>query len=91
MHARCIRPDVTFFLDVPVDVCLQRIASGRGDHFELFENQKALTRVRGSYLGAIERLRREGDTIEIVNGSASPARVHDAIWTTMQELLAGTR
>jgi dTMP kinase len=91
MHAPCIRPDVCFFLDVPVDVCLQRIASGRGDHFELFENQAALTGVRQSYLAAIERLRRDGDRIEIIDGSALPDRVHEAIWTTMQTLLAEAR
>lgn len=84
MHAHCIRPDVIFFLDVPVDVCLQRIAAGRGAHFELFENQDALTHVRHSYLAAIERLRREGDRIEVVDGHAPPERVHEAIWTIMQ-------
>jgi dTMP kinase len=87
MHAPCIRPDVTFFLDVPVDVCLQRIATGRGDHFELFENQKALTGVRRSYLAAIERLRHSGDIIEIVDGDAPPEGVHHAIWGIMQPLL----
>ena len=91
MHSRCIRPDVCFFLDVPVDVCLQRIASGRGDHFELFENQKALTGVRGSYLAAIERLRQGGETIEIVDGNAPPDRVHETIWTTMVKLLAAAQ
>ena len=91
MHLPCIRPDVFFFLDVPVDVCLQRIASGRGEHFELFENQKALTGVRGSYLAAIERLQRAGDRIEIVDGSVSPDRVHAAIWTTVQTLIVGGR
>jgi dTMP kinase len=88
MHAPCIRPDVTFFLDVPVDTCLRRIAQGRGEHFELFENQEALTRVRQSYLEAIERLRLVGDTIEIIDGSASPERVHDAIWARMSTLPA---
>jgi dTMP kinase len=88
MHKHCIRPDTTFFLDVPVDVCLQRIAAGRGAHFELFENEKALTKVRQSYLGAMERLRAAGDAIEIVDGNASPAQVHDAIWAKMRPLLS---
>ena len=80
LHAHCIRPDVTFFLDVPVEVCLRRIATGRGEHFELFENEKALTKVRQSYLGAIERLRAAGEMIEIINGDASPEQVEEAIW-----------
>ena len=55
MHAHCIRPEVTFFVDVPVEVCLARIACGRGGHFDLFENREALTRARESHLAAIER------------------------------------
>lgn len=80
LHARCVRPDLTLFLDVPVKVCLARIAAGRGEHFELFENNQALTRIRQSYLTAIERLRALGDVIEIVDGDAPPAQVHEAIW-----------
>jgi dTMP kinase len=91
MHDRCIRPDVTFFLDVPVDVCLRRIAKGRGDRFELFENKNALTRVRQSYLAAIDRLRLAGDAIEMIDGNVPSDRVHDAIWARIQSLLAEPR
>jgi dTMP kinase len=80
MHARCIRPEVTFFVDVPVEVCLARIACGRGGRFDLFENQEALTRARASHLAAIERLRAAGDRIEVVGGDAPPEEVHRAIW-----------
>lgn len=85
LHAHCIRPDVTFFLDVPVVVCLQRIAAGRGEHFELFENEKALTKVRQSYLAAIERLRAAGEMIEMVNGDALPEKVEAAIWEYVEK------
>jgi dTMP kinase len=84
MHARCIRPDVTLFLDVPVDVCLQRIAAGRGGHLDLFENRQILTRVRQSYLRAIDRLADEGELIEIVDGDSPPEEVHDAIWARIE-------
>jgi dTMP kinase len=86
MHAPCIRPDATLFLDVPVNVCLERIAAGRGAHFDLFENQRALTRARQSYLGAIERLRRSGERIDIVDGNVSPEQVHETIWATWTSL-----
>jgi dTMP kinase len=86
MHARCIRPDITFFVDVAVDVCLERIAAGRGAHFDLFENRSALTRVRQSYLEAIARLHQAGDRVEIVRGDALPDQVHDAIWKQVEEL-----
>jgi len=86
MHARCIRPDLTLFVDVPVEVCLQRIARTRGGHFDLFENQEALTRVHQSYLSAIDRLRSLGETIEIIPGDASPQEVHQAIWERVEAL-----
>ena len=53
----------------------------------MFACSAALTRVRQSYLAAIERLRLAGDTIEIVNGNAPSDRVHDAIWSGIQNLL----
>jgi dTMP kinase len=87
MHARCIRPDLTLFLDVPVAVCLERIASGRGEHFELFENREALTRARESYLASIERLRELGETIVVVDGDAPPEEVHARIWAHVKPLL----
>jgi len=80
LHAYALRPDLTLFLDVPVEVCLARIATGRGEHFELFENRQTLTRIRTSYLTAIERLRSTGERIEIVDGNASPEQVHATIW-----------
>jgi dTMP kinase len=87
MHARCIRPDLTLFLDVPVVICLERIASGRGEHFELFENRAALTRARESYLSSIARLRELGETIVVVDGDAPPEQVHARIWAHVEPLL----
>ena len=87
MHARCIRPDLTLFVDVPVAVCLERIAQGRGEHCDLFENRGALTRARESYLRSIERLRERGETIAVVDGDATPDEVHARIWTHVEPLV----
>jgi dTMP kinase len=87
MHARCIRPDLTLFVDVPVTICLERIAQGRGEHFDLFENQGALTQARESYLDSIRRLRELGETIAVVDGDAAPDEVHARIWTYIDPLL----
>ena len=86
MHARCVRPDVTFFVDVPVEVCLQRIARARGGNFDLFENQEALTNAHRSYMTAIDRLCQLGETIEIIPGDAPPQEVHQAIWERVEAL-----
>ena len=80
LHARCIRADLTLFVDVPVDVCLARISAGRGGQYDLFENRSALTRARESYLRAIERLGKAGESIAVVDGDAPPEAVHAAIW-----------
>ena len=85
LHARCMRPDLTLFLDVPVDVCLARIAARRGERDELFENRDVLTHIRSAYLGAIERLRQAGDAIAVVNGDAPPDQVHAAVWKEVAE------
>ena len=80
MHAHCIRPEVTFFIDVPVEVCLARIASGRGGQPDLFENHEALTKARRSHLAAIDRLCAAGDRVETIDGDAPAEQVHEAIW-----------
>jgi thymidylate kinase len=90
MHVRCIRPDLTLFVDVPVEVCLQRIAAGRGGHFELFENQVALTHARQSYLRAIDRLCQAGEAIKVLDGNAPPESVHQAIWREVAGLVPDT-
>jgi dTMP kinase len=87
MHAHCIRPDITLFVEVPVDVCLERISAGCGGYLDLFENRKALTRARQSYLEAIERLHRDGVIVEVIDGDASLDQVHAAIWAKVELVL----
>lgn len=76
LHAHCRAPDLTIFIDVPVEQCLHMIVAEhlRGIHFAIFdlspENiasvQDQLAQVRENYLHAIELLRNEGETIEVV-------------------------
>jgi dTMP kinase len=86
MHARCIRPDLTLYVDVPVAVCMERIARGRGDHFDLFEDQDILARVQQSYATSIARLRETGEQIQVVDGHAPPEVVHRRIWEHVSRL-----
>lgn len=88
MHARCVRPELICFVDVPVEVCLARIERGRGGQADLFENKEALTRARTSHLVAIDRLRQAGDRIEVVDGNAAPDIVHDRIWEIVKNVEA---
>jgi dTMP kinase len=86
MHAQCLQPDVTIFIDVPVEVCLERIAAGRGKHVDLFETRETLVQTRESYLRAIDRLSRQEEVIEIVDGDAPSDRVHRDIWARINFL-----
>ncbi len=74
MHAPCIAPDVTFFLDVPAPVCLERIRQNRGDKFDLFEKEDLLTAVQTRYHAAIRILQTQ-ETIQIVDGTQDRAGV----------------
>jgi len=87
MHAHCIQPDMTIFIDVPVEVCIERITAGRGRQVDLFENEVTLAQTRESYLSAIDRLRKHGEVIEIVNGEASWDQVHCDIWAKIDLLI----
>jgi dTMP kinase len=82
LHEQCIRPDLTLFVDVPVEVCLSRIAARRGGSFDLFENRTSLTAARERYLEAIARLHEE--RIVVVDGDALPAEVHGRIWQAVE-------
>ncbi len=71
LHDPCLVPDMTIFLDVPVEVCLERIALNRGFHFELFEGRETLQQVYEQYLKAIGRSRKEGHNIQMVSGEGT--------------------
>jgi dTMP kinase len=87
LHAQCLQPDVTIFIDVPVEVCLARIAAGRGARVDLFETRETLVRARESYVRAIERLREEGEVIAIVDGDAPLEEVQGQVWERVRAVL----
>jgi dTMP kinase len=56
-NAKCaeiLRPDLTVFIDVPVDVCMQRINAGR-ESAELYETTEILSKVHANYLAAFQK------------------------------------
>lgn len=75
MHAPCLRPDVTFFLAVPVADCLARIRQGRAAQFDLFEKEELLTAVLDKYHIAIRSLQDQGETICSIDGTQSVSQV----------------
>lgn len=75
LHTPCLVPDMTFFVDVPTEICLERIALNRGFHFELFEKTSTLQAVRAQYLETIQRFRRVEHNIQVVDGLQSAPSV----------------
>mgnify|MGYP001007353364 CR=1 FL=1 len=56
INSRFLAPDLTIYLDVPPEVCAQRIAAN-GESAELFEKVEILEIVRHNYKEAMEMLK----------------------------------
>ncbi len=71
-------PDLTIFLDVPLQTCLERIRN-RHPQPELYENAATLRRVERRYRQIIRTLKRQGLRIETVKGTPPAPQVHRAV------------
>ena len=65
------RPDLCIYLDLLPEQSLERISRGR-ETVEIYENLEKLTAVRAKFLSVVEDLRRDGESIYVVN-AARPA------------------
>ncbi len=81
------RPDLTIILDVPVEVGLQRASWRRGesagDRFEA-EDRDFHQKLREAYLELAER---DPERCILMDGSADPATIANAIWAVVNERL----
>lgn len=50
INSKFRKPDITFILDAPPEVCIERISKSRYEHFELFEEKEKFEKVRKNYL-----------------------------------------
>lgn len=81
VSAGLLRPTVTVFLDVPVELALERIRENRESE-ELFETEGRLRRTRELYFRAFERLKGE-ETVAVVDGSGSREQVAQRVWAAV--------
>ena len=71
-------PDLTVFLDVPVDVCLERIGR-RGGPREIYERRDRLQRIAEAYEAVLDLVMERGEHVVRLDGTRSPEAVHNAI------------
>ena len=81
-------PDVTFFLDVPVDVCLQRLA-GRDDRPSIYEKKDLLEKIDANYRTTMALYEAHYGRVVVIDGTAAQDAVHTAIVSEARNLLAG--
>ena len=73
LNSKFIQPDVVFYIDTPVETCLDRIARRNGKK-EIFENKEKLTEVKRRY----DRIADSGKMIRI-DGTLSERNVLEEI------------
>ena len=78
-------PDLTIFLDVPVEDCLARIAA-RGGVRDIFENRAQLERIAARYEAVREHLIRRGDPVAVVDGTPAADVVAKAVQAAVARL-----
>jgi dTMP kinase len=74
-------PDLTIFIDVPPEICLKRIQSGRGNT-ELFEDGVKLKAVRENFLRAFDML--PDAELRFIDGNRPPEIVFGEVWEVVK-------
>lgn len=79
-----LRPDLVFFLDLPIAESLRRIHANR-EGVEHYEKEETLVQVRANYQEAFDRLG-DQENIQVINAQASIEEIAAEIWTNWEKL-----
>jgi len=82
--ADLLRPDFTIFIDVPPEICMQRLSEDR-DMMELYESLDNLNKVREKYFESFEKLSQE-ERIFITNGNRPIDNIFSDIWNEVEKI-----
>ena len=88
VSAGLLRPTATVFLDVPVELAMERIRRDRLNE-ELFEREDRLRRTRELYFQSFDRLKEE-ENVVVVDASGTMEQVAEGIWTAVEPYFQGT-
>jgi len=78
LNERALRPDITFFVDADVDLCLSRIE--KRNQRDIYESREKLTRLHTRYAQVFGELESAGEPIIRLDASASIQDIHETIW-----------
>jgi dTMP kinase len=84
LNAEILRPDVTIFIDVSPDICLERIKLSR-TQFEMYEKIDIMKKVRANYFKAFDILK-DKEKIAVIDGNRSMQKVEDAVFNEINKL-----
>ncbi|MCW1296867.1 MAG: dTMP kinase [Candidatus Parvarchaeota archaeon] len=76
LNSKFPMPDLTIFIDVPVDVSIERIKTSRFE-MELFEEKEKLEKIRKAYLKIAEIY--NSDKTVVIDGTKSVEEIHAKI------------
>ena len=85
-----IMPDILFFIDVPVEIGIQRTMAKQQGKKDYFDTSELLTKIRDRYLQLCSSpiIADNTQVIAIRAGDASPHETHEEIWPCVEQLLA---
>ena len=78
------RPDLCIYLDLLPEQSLERISRGR-ESLEIYENIEKLTAVRAKFLSVVEDLRRDGESIYVVNAARAAEDIAKEIFEIVKK------
>lgn len=83
VNAGCAVPDLTVFVDVPVEECLRRLGGREGDR-SIYERADHLQTILDNYRRLTGFYEAHFGTLVTVDGTGSPDAVHAAIVSALQ-------
>jgi dTMP kinase len=78
INSKCLKPDLTFLLDVPALICKRRMTKMRW-HVELYEETEKLEEVRKRFFSIIEELKKKGENVKIIEGNRPISEIQKEI------------
>ena len=86
-NALATPPDLTIFVEVPIEVSEGRRAK-RGAADEIFEKRALQERVRATYLDEILRMKSAGEPVRVIDGDAPVSDVFAAVLEAVESCFA---